>query len=135
MIEISFITALIVLFFYECTREGMIFHFVDKSLKKLPGYLKKPLYDCPICACIWWGPSIVACGIIGNVWKVDNIWQLAMIVSGAGGINTVLIYIINQGKQLAKTFGESECSCTSKEELQDERLRRLERFVDPLNSR
>lgn len=135
MIEIIFITALVVLFFHVCTWPGMIFSFVAKALKDLPGYLKKPLYDCPICACIWWGPAVVACGILGKIWQVVNVWQLAIIVSAAAGINTVLIYVINQGKQLAKTLGESECNCTSKEKLHDERLRRLERFVDPLNSR
>jgi len=135
MIQTIFITALIILFFHVCTWPGMVFSFVSEALKNVPAYLKKPLFDCPICMCPWWGPTVVACGIVGNVWHVDNVWQLAIIVASAAGINTVLIYVINQGKQLAKTLNESECNCTSKEKIRDERLKRLERFVDPLKSR
>ena len=129
MIEIALITALIVLFLHVCTWEGMIFSFVDKSLKHLPEYLKKPLYSCPICATIWWGPSIIACSILGKIWPVVNVWQLAIIISAAAAINTVLIYVVNAGKAISKSFNDDyDCGCTKKETEQDKSLKRRERI-------
>ena len=135
MISIILITSLVVLFFHVCTWPGMVFSFVGKALDKIPSYLKKPLFDCPICMCPWWGPVIIAIGILAGAWQVTNTWQMIMIVAAAAGLNTIFIYVINLGKQLAKTLDESECNCTSKEAIRDERLKRLERFVNPLNPR
>jgi hypothetical protein len=115
MLQTSFIVALIVLFFHVCTWEGMIFSFISRSLHGLSDKLKKPLYDCPICATVWWGPAIVACGMCGHVWIVSNMWQLSIIIAAAAGINTVLIYVVNQGKALTKTLNEYDCNCTKKE--------------------
>lgn len=130
MISIITITALIVLFFHVCTWKGMVFSFVSEFFKDFPDYIKKPLYDCPICMAPWWGPSIVACGIAGDVWMVSNVWQLLMVVAGAAGVNTLLIYIINQGKALAKAFGKDyECNCSPKEQIQAERQKRLSEIV------
>lgn len=120
MLQIAFIVAVVVLLFHACTWEGMIFYFINTTLHKLPDYLKKPLYDCPICATVWWGPAVVACGILGHAWSVTNVWQLSIIVAAAAGINTILIYIINPGKAIATALtNDYDCSC-SKKEVRDE---------------
>jgi hypothetical protein len=105
----------------------MVFSFVPTTLKDIPGYLKKPLFDCSICMSIWWGSPIVACGILAKLWIVNNVWQLAIIVSSAAGLNVVFSYIVNQGKAISKTLNEYECNCTKKE---DKDLERKERLAD-----
>lgn len=130
MSEIIFITALIVLFLHVCCWEGMIFSFVTKILKNIPDYLKKPLFSCPICMTIWWGPSIIACGIVGNIWQVDNVWQLSIIITAASGINTVFTYIISVAKAIIKGMKQEDC-CTgkynpSREEVMARRKRLLQ---------
>jgi hypothetical protein len=125
MVAISFIVALVVLFFHTCTQPGMVFEFVSKALDKVHPYLKKPLYDCPICATVWWGPSIIACGILGKIWLVTNVFQLAIILCVAAGLNTVFVYVINSSKAIAKTLNEYECNCTRKEDKALERKERL----------
>lgn len=131
MIQIIIITALIVLFFHVCTWKGMVFSFVSEFFKRttVPDYLKKPLYDCPVCATVWWGPVVIACGILGNVWIVSNYLQLAIILSASAGLNAIFIYIINQGKAIAKTLDEYDCNCTKKEDQRTERLKRINQFV------
>lgn len=108
------ITALICLSFHVFTWEGMVFHFVDDALKDLPEYLKKPLYSCPTCSTVWWSPSIVAAGILGNVWQVNNFWQLFIIMAAAAGLNTIFSYIIGSGKAVIKHLKEDDC-CEGKE--------------------
>jgi len=72
MIEISFILAFSVLFLHVCTWEGMIFEFVSNKLYNLSDKIKKPLYE----------------------------WILELFA--AGGINTVLIYLISSNRELTK---------------------------------
>lgn len=132
MTETIFITALIVLFLHVCCWEGMIFSFVSGSLKDIPDYLKKPLYSCPICMLIWWGPSIVACGIVGNIWQVANIWQLSIIITAAAGVNTVFIYIISVAKAVIKDLKEDDCCSAKPRQTRQEIRQRRQRLVNSL---
>lgn len=128
MIEIIVIVALIVYFFYECTRKGMVFSFVADTLDACPAWMKKPLFDCPICMVVWWGPSIIACGIIGNVWQVSNVWKLSMIIAAAAGTNTFINYLVEQGKAISKSLNESDCNCTKKETVDEKKANRKKRL-------
>ena len=114
MSETIIITALICLSFHVFTWPGMVFHFVDDALKDLPEYLKKPLYSCPTCSTVWWSPSIVAVGMLGNVWQVVNFWQLFIIMASASALNTIFGYIIGSGKAIIKHLKEDDC-CGGKE--------------------
>ena len=97
MIETSFIVALSVLFIHATTWEGMIFRSVYEQLKHLPDWIKKPLYDCPICMAPWWGAlMMLTFHLVTGVWRKILGWLL--ILFAAGGINTVLIYIVSYAK-------------------------------------
>lgn len=54
--------------------------------------------------------------------------QAAFILFAAAGLTTVLIYLVNQGKALAKTLNESECNCTKKESEEEKSEKRKERI-------
>ena len=98
MIEIAFIIALVVLFLHATTWEGMIFQIVAEKLRGLPAWVKKPLYDCPICMAPWWGSVIlILMGLHSGEWFDPLTWLL--LVFAAGGINTVLIYIIENARR------------------------------------
>lgn len=43
-----------VFFFSKLFEAGMIFHFLQPSLHKLPTWIRKPLYQCQICMSFWW---------------------------------------------------------------------------------
>ena len=102
MIKIAFITAMIVILFHAFAWKGMVFYFIDEALCDLPDYFKKPLYSCPICMSIWWGPAILAVGILAKLWQFANFLQIAIIVCLAAAMNIFLIYIINVLKNIAK---------------------------------
>jgi hypothetical protein len=108
MLGYSFITAFIVLFLHACTWEGMIFETVHDVLFNVHPWLKKPLYDCPICMSIWWGPAVAAVGMLGFGWQILNTWALLITIASAAGINTVLIYIIENGKNEAADSAGSD---------------------------
>ncbi len=127
MIATSFIVAFIVLFIHATFWEGMIFSFISEKLKNLPEYIKKPLYDCPICQSPWWGSLIIFVGNTAGVWQVDNLVKWVFILFSAGGLNTIFIYIINQGKIISKTLDEYECDCTKKEDKDINRKERIKR--------
>ena len=55
MIEYIAITSLAIIMIYATTKEGMIASFVPPLLWWLPSWLKKPLYECPVCMCSVWG--------------------------------------------------------------------------------
>lgn len=120
MIEIAFITAMIVYFFHACTWEGMIFAVVDKALKNQPDYLRKPLYDCPICMSVWWGPVIISIGILARAWVITNLWQLILTVFLSAAINIFFAYIIsnlkNKSSRMAKIKRCDACSRNKKSE-------------------
>ena len=138
ILQLAFIISLIVLFVHACTWEGMIFHFVYTGLYNLPDKIKKPLFDCPICMCPWWGTLIMIFGCGSGEWQAPTVFQFICILCVSGGINTVLLYIVNQAKAISKTLNEYECNCTSKEQVREERIKRLtdygvdKKFTAPL---
>lgn len=139
MIQLILIVALTVLFLHVCTWEGMIFGFIHSGLKQLPDYIKKPIYDCPICMSVWWGSIILYIGTITDAWYQPKLFEWILIVFSAGGINTVLIYIVDAGKAIAKALNDSDCNCTKKETEEEKSAKRRERIsnykgIEPLSN-
>lgn len=132
MITTAIIIAFVVLFLHACTWEGMIFGFVSKKLHRLPDYIKKPLYDCPICMSPYYGSLIILSSYYfgGHDLPSVNDWFLILLM--AAGINTVLIYIVSASKAISKSLGDDyDCNCTKKEspeEKQASRKKRMEYF-------
>lgn len=132
MIETIFIIALSVLFIHVTFWEGMIFESIGKKLSALPHYIRKPVYDCPICMVPWWGSLLLYGGNIAKLWEVQNATEWIFILFAAGGINTVLIYIVESGKAVSKALNDSDCNCTKKltqEDKAEERKNRIDKFV------
>jgi hypothetical protein len=85
MIELAFIIAYAVLFVHVTFWEEHIFEEVGNWLDmKLPEWLQKPLYGCPICMSFWYG--FIAMLILN---PELNFWQRAATVFAAGGINVI----------------------------------------------
>lgn len=102
MIETAFIIALTVLFLHATTWEGMINEWVAQVFHNAPSWVKKPVYDCPICMAPWWGFFIyVLLFIFGEIQYLQPI-NLVVMLFMAGGINSVLIYIISYAKDAAQ---------------------------------
>lgn len=112
MITVSIIIVLVVWFIHVCTWPGMVFSIVGKSLAKLPYYLRKPLYDCPTCMTVWWGPSIIAIFILAGNSAIANNWQMLLTILIAGGINAMIML-------LQSYLGESKkkCNCERRQRL------------------
>lgn len=73
-------------FGYCCTFwEGMIFGKVGNWLdERLPEWIAKPLYQCYICACFWWGTALY-----WFVWG-NSVKEWFVCVVAAMGLNAVL---------------------------------------------
>lgn len=108
MIELTLIISLVVLFIHATTWEGMINEWVSRVLWHAPPWIKKPLFDCPICMAPWWGSLILLLfGVFTDNWLHPFIWVITLFA--AGGINTVLIYIISSDKEEIKVLkGEDD---------------------------
>lgn len=115
MIGLIFIISFMVLFINVTFWEGMIFEGIGKQLKKLPEFIQKPLFDCPICMAPWWGSGILLIGQLNKLWHVNNWFEWIVVVLAAGGVNTVLIYFIEQGKTINKVLNEYDCNCSKKD--------------------
>ncbi len=89
MIELSILIAFACLFINSTTWEGMIFEDVANWLDtKLPEWISKPLYGCPICMSFWYG------SVFYIIYKGVEI-EMLLIVFAAGGINA---FIVNLNK-------------------------------------
>jgi hypothetical protein len=87
MIELAVLIAFAVLFINSTTWEGMIFEDVANYLDtKLPEWLSKPLYACPICMSFWYG------SIMYLIYHGFDKWFI-IVVFAAAGINAFLIMI------------------------------------------
>jgi hypothetical protein len=66
--------------------EEAIFEFVRTwGEKHLPEKLQKPVFDCPVCMCFWYGTAFYLL-----VWPVSFLdWFITVV--GAMGLNAVLI--------------------------------------------
>lgn len=93
MLEKAIIISLIVQFLYEITHEGMILQVVDKVIFKVNPYLKKPLYDCPVCMSIWWGSPICCFCMLYCNWEFENWQQIIFTSILAGGINVIFSHL------------------------------------------
>jgi hypothetical protein len=87
MIEKITITAILVIFIYASMEKKMIFSFIRKLLDSLPEYIQKPIFDCYICMCPWWGGLLY--------WLIwHNSWHECLItIAGAGGFNTIVFLL------------------------------------------
>jgi len=91
MIELTILIAFAVLFINATTWEGMIFEDVANWLDtKLPEWVSKPLYGCPICMSFWYGSLFYI--IYEGVEK-----EMLIVVFAAAGVNAA---IVNMNKHL-----------------------------------
>lgn len=108
MIETAFLIAFVVLFIHAAFWDGMIFGKLAEKMHHWPSYLKKPMFDCPICMSFWHGLLILLIGRYTNTLPHYHWLQCIGMVFAAGGINTVLIYIINADKEVYKELKDEE---------------------------
>lgn len=90
MIEKALIIALGVFFLHATTWEGMLNEWVNRAAFRFPAWLKKILYDCPVCMAPWYGAALMLSGVL----RVDSLTEGALILAAAGGVNAVLIFFI-----------------------------------------
>ena len=89
MIELSILIAFAVLFLNATTWEGQIFEDVANWLDtKLPEWISKPLYGCPICMSFWWGSFAYI------VYEGVEI-EMILVVFAAAGINAFIVNLNN----------------------------------------
>lgn len=86
MISTVVIISLVVIFLHECTREGMILQVVQRWCWGMPEFVKKPLFDCPVCMCIWWGWPII---LLYDFHPV-NITQVFVLLFASGGLTAIV---------------------------------------------
>jgi hypothetical protein len=86
--ETSLLISFTVLFIHATTWEGQIWEDVGNWLdRKLPEWLSKPLYGCPICMSFWYGGIILF--LLG--WQFNVTFVLT--VFAAGGISVINVII------------------------------------------
>lgn len=84
--------AFIILFLHATTWEGMIFENLYEKTYKWPTWLKKVLFDCPICMAPWVGSLLlVIWGISTGHWLTAPQWIAVLLI--AAGINTFISMI------------------------------------------
>jgi len=99
MIELAVLIAFAVLFLNATTWEGQIFEDVANWLDtKLPEWISKPLYGCPICSSFWYGfAAMITLTAIGK--SEYNWFQTILIVFCAAGINAFIVNLNNHIKK------------------------------------
>lgn len=86
MIEKIFIISFLTMFIWATMLEGNIFGFVrTKWFKNLPEYWQKPIFDCPICLCPYYGTALYWL-IFGYSWQ-----EWLIVIFCAAGVNTVFV--------------------------------------------
>jgi hypothetical protein len=92
MIELSVLIAFAVLFIHTTTNEGHIFEDVANWLDtKLPEWIIKPLYGCPICMSPHWGLLLYVMYVYFNL-------EIVVMLFAAGGINSAIVNLNNHIK-------------------------------------
>jgi hypothetical protein len=83
--------------------EGMIFERVGKWLDaRLPEWLAKPLYACPICNSVWVAITMAVVGVIPyNPW-----WFVPVVALGASGLASIVTGVQNKLKDIADVIEE-----------------------------
>jgi hypothetical protein len=74
MLEKGIAISLIISFINITTHEGMILEKVNDWFWSVSPWLKKPLFECTICMCMWWGPMVACGGILWFDWQFNS-WQ------------------------------------------------------------
>ncbi len=95
MLNHALIIALAIYGYYACFWEKAIFGGVAAWLKeRLPEYLCKPLFECPICLVPWYGVPLYV-----FLWG----WQIEMIpvIFAAMGFNAIVVTIENKLQDIA----------------------------------
>ena len=95
MVETAFIIAFIVYFIKATTWKGMIFYELTEKLERWPEFVRKPLYECPVCMTPWWGIAIYFTGHYAGLPEFADIsfQRLFFTVFTAAGINTIFLII------------------------------------------
>ena len=86
----------------------MINEWVPRLAFNWPEWIKKPLFACPICMAWWHGLLILFIGYKADIFPPYGIVAQFLIISAAGGINAVLIYIISANKEEVKALKDDE---------------------------
>lgn len=90
MIGIAFCLAFAIFFIHVTTWDSHIFHGVNKLTENWPEWIRKPLFDCPICMSPWWGMAIQGVfNLIGITIFSNNIMIMFFTCMVAGGINVL----------------------------------------------
>lgn len=101
------IVAFTVVFWWASTWEGMINEWVRDLTADWSPYIKKPLYDCPICAAPWIGSLVLlGFGLFTGFWF--HWFEWIIVVFTAGGINTVVAYVVSSDKEIVKELKDGE---------------------------
>ena len=102
MIELSILIAFAVLFIHTTTTEGHIFEDVANWLDtKLPDWIIKPLYGCPICMSFWYGSAMYILYHGFDKWII-------LVVFCAAGINAALVNLNNTISDLRRDTQETD---------------------------
>lgn len=84
--------------------DGQIFDKVGDWLEdRLPEYITKPLFLCPICCSFWTGTAIYWWIFEGSDWRV---WLLVCVCSI--GLNAIVVNLINKIEDISKLPAEDE---------------------------
>lgn len=104
MLEPAFIVAFIVYFIRATLWKGMIFYYIKKKLSFLPSYIRKPLYECPVCMTPWWGTVIYLIAHFSELpgFKYLSLPFLIFTVFTASGIITVFVVLYKIYKNLSQ---------------------------------
>jgi hypothetical protein len=102
MIELSILIAFAVLFIHTTTTEGHIFEDVANWLDtKLPDWIIKPLYGCPICMSPHWGLGILFLLYLTGRYEF-HFAETILILFSAGGINAAIVNLNNSIKDIGQ---------------------------------
>lgn len=95
MLESALIVAFIVYFLKATTWKGMIFYELTEKLEHWPEFVRKPLYECPVCMTPWWGIVIYFLGYLAGLPEFADIsfQRILFTVFTASGINTVFLIL------------------------------------------
>lgn len=73
----------------------MIFYELTNKLEKWPEFIRKPLFECPVCMTPWWGTLIYLIGYFSGLPEFAELTlaRLLFTVLVASGINTIFLIL------------------------------------------
>lgn len=99
------IIALVVYGYSATFWKGHIFEKIGDYLKdRLPEYICKPLFQCPICSAFWYGTAIYF------IWGFGFWYHWPLVVVGAMGVNAVIVKITGALDDMAD-YAKKENAC------------------------